>query len=352
MNIFETLKTLNSCFGPSGCESGIREKIVELAKPFADEIRTDVMGNLIAVKHAAARRKTAKEQEEFNSVAPPGENAPRLMFSAHMDSLGLIATYIEENGLLRFGAVGLVRPEDLPSTPVRFENGTVGVVGVNAGADKPGFDDMFIDIGAGSRKEAEKLVRKGDMAVYDTPVRALAGGYIASPYVDNRAGVIAQLMAMELIKKPAFNCYFVFSVQEEVAHRGAKPAAFGIDPQYAICCDATLTDDAPGAKHTGTTVPGKGASIKVMDKSVICHPEMVEALRKLADRKRIPHQTDVLQIGGTDASDMRVNRSGVWTGGVSIGVRYVHSPQEVCCTADIEAAAKLMAAFAEEKPGF
>ena len=337
MNILETLKTLNFCFGPSGCESGIREKIAELAKPYADEIYTDVMGNLIAVKRAADRNAKA---------------APRLMFAAHMDSLGLIVTYIEENGLLRFGAVGLVRPETLLSTPVRFENGTVGAIGCDAGVNDPGFDDMFIDIGAGSRKEAGKLVQKGDMAVFDTPARALAGGYIVSPYADNRAGVVAQLLAMKMLKKPVFDCYFVFTAQEEVGRRGAKPAAFGIDPQYAIVCDATFTDDAPKSKHVGTTIPGKGASIKVMDKSFICHPEMVEALKSLSDRKRIAWQTDVIQEGGTDGAEIRKTAGGVWTGGISIGVRYVHSPQEVFSAADVEAAAKLMAAFAETRPAF
>ena len=89
-----------------------------------------------------------------------------------------------------------------------------------------------------------------------------------------------------------------------------------------------------------------------MDKSVICHPEMVEALKKIADKKNIPWQADILQKGGTDGKWMRANRRGVWTGGVSIPVRYVHSPQEVFCVADVEAAAKLMAAFAETKPSF
>ena len=118
----------------------------------------------------------------------------------------------------------------------------------------------------------------------------------------------------------------MFTVQEEVGLRGAKPAAFGVDPQYAIVCDTTLTDDLPGTKHTGTSKLGSGASIKVMDKSVICHPEMVEALRKVAAKKKIKVQTDVLKQGGTDGSEMRKSASGVYTGGVSVPMRYVHSP--------------------------
>ena len=347
MDVLKTLQQLNACFGPSGCEAQICDKIERLARPFADDIYTDVMGNLIVVKHVP--------------------DAPRLMFAAHMDSIGLIVTYIEDCGLLRFGAVGGVSPRNIVATPVRFANGTVGTIGLDGDAEKPEIDKMFIDIGASDRKSAEALVQRGDMAVYDTPVRALGTGkkpsgrgrsaakggqYIVSPYADNRAGCVAQLIALEKLKNPVYDCYFVFTVQEEVGLRGAQPAAFGIDPKYAIVCDTTLTDDIPNSKHNGTSVLGGGASIKVMDKSVICHPEMVDMLRKIAKRKGIACQTDVIKMGGTDGSPMRKNARGVYTGGVSVPTRYIHSPQEVCCAADVEAAGALMAAFAETEPQF
>ena len=348
MDILQTLKELNSCFGPSGCEKEIREKIAELAAPYADEMYTDVMGNLIVIKYAA-QKSTRSSQSKLDNK----ENyTPRLMFAAHMDSIGLIVTYIEESGLLRFGAVGGVDPANLKAAPVRFSNGTVGTVYCDGDASKTEIDKMFIDIGAASRKEAEELVQKGDMAIYDTPTRALGKDLIVGPYIDNRAGVTAQLLALETLKKPVFDCYFVFTVQEEVGLRGAKPAAFGIEPDYGIVCDTTITDDIPFSKHVGTTVPGKGASIKVMDKSVICHPEMVSALRTAAEKKKIPFQTDVIRMGGTDGSEIRKNAGGVWTGGVSVGTRYIHSPQEVCSISDIEAVGKLMAAFAETRPTF
>ena len=334
MNVFNTLMKLNSCFGPSGCETEVREKIAELARPFADEIRTDTMGNLIARKAASSA------------------NAPKLMFAAHMDSLGMIVTFIEPNGLLRFGAVGYVLAENVVACPVRFANGTVGTVGMDEDSKKPQIDKMFIDIGASSREEAEKLVKCGDIAIYDTPTRAMAEGRIVSPYIDNRAGCVAQLLALEKLKKPVYDCYFVFTVQEEVGRRGATPAAFGVDPDYGIVCDCTLTDDIPWTKHVGTSKVGGGASIKVMDKSVICHPEMVAALKAVAAKKKIPFQTDVLNWGGTDGSEIRKNAAGVYTGGVSVPCRYVHTPQEVCSASDIEAAGRLMAAFAETKPEF
>ena len=357
MNVFKTLKELNSCFGPSGCEDEVREKIAGIAAPFADEIRTDTMGNLIVVKKASNSK--ASDTATENQCA-----SPRLMFAAHMDSLGMIVTYIEDSGLLRFGAVGYVLAENVVACPVRFANGTAGTVGMDEDSTKPEIDKMFIDIGASSRKEAEKLVKCGDIAIYDTPCRMLgardkasgsgkgASGRIVSPYTDNRAGCVAQLVALEKLKKPVFDCYFVFTVQEEVGRRGAKPAAFGIDPQYGIVCDCTLTDDIPWTRHVGTSKVGGGASIKVMDKSVICHPEMVASLKTIAAKKKIPFQTDVLTWGGTDGSEIRKNASGVFTGGVSVPCRYVHTPQEVCSASDIEAAGRLMAAFAETKPEF
>ena len=337
MDAFKILKQLNCCYGPSGCESEIREKIAEIAEPYADEICTDTMGNLIV------RKKAAKA------------DAPRLMFAAHMDSLGLIVTYIEDCGLLRFGVVGGVVAQNIVATPVRFANGTVGTIGQDEDSTKPEIDKMFIDIGAATRQEAEALVKPGDVAIYDTPTRMLgmaADQRIVSPYVDNRAGCVAQLVALEKLKKPVYDCYFVFTVQEEVGRRGAKPAAFGIDPQYGIVCDCTLTDDIPWTKHTGTSKVGGGASVKVMDKSVICHPEMVTALKAVAAKKKIACQTDVLKWGGTDGSEIRHNASGVYTGGVSVPCRYVHTPQEVCSEVDIQAAGALMAAFAETNPQF
>ena len=341
MDVLKTLKELNSCFGPSGCEKEIREKIAELAKPYADEISTDVMGNLIVLKRSAKK------------------DAPRLMFAAHMDSLGLIVTYIEDCGLLRFGVVGGVVAQNIVATPVRFANGTAGTIGMDEDSVRPEIDKMFIDIGASTREEAERCVQRGDLAIYDTPVRALGAsgkaakdGWIVSPYVDNRACCVAQLIALEKLKKPAFDCYFVFTVQEEVGRRGAKPAAFAIDPQYGVVCDCTLTDDLPWTKHTGTSKVGGGASVKVMDKSVICHPEMIAALKEVAAKKKIACQTDVLKWGGTDGSEIRHNASGVFTGGVSVPCRYVHTPQEVCSAADVQAAGALLAAFAETAPRF
>ncbi|MDO5331508.1 MAG: M42 family peptidase, partial [Bacillota bacterium] len=117
----------------------------------------------------------------------------------------------------------------------------------------------------------------------------------------------------------------------------------------AIVVDTTLVDDTPGSKHVGTCRLGEGAAVKVMDKSVICHPEMVDKIMSIAKTKKIKAQLDVLRAGGTDAGEMRVSGNGVYTGGISVATRYIHSPGEVCQISDINAAADLIAAFVETK---
>lgn len=324
MDILNMLQELNACHGPSGDESGVAECIRTLAAPYADEYWTDAMGNLIVHKRGSG---------------------PKVLFAAHMDSIGMIVTHIEEDGFLRVGKVGGLGLSSLLYTPVRFANGTRGLVGENADAKEPTIENLLIDIGAHSREEAERLVRIGDTAVFAAPTFA-AGESIISPYLDNRISCAILLTVLENIETSPNDLYFVFTTQEEVGLRGAKTAAYAIDPDYAIVVDVTLSDDVPGAKHNGSSVLGKGAAVKVMDGSVICHPQMVEILTDLAQKKNIPFQTDVIRAGGTDAGAIHVSRTGVYTGGLSVPCRYIHTPTEMVQLSDVEACVRLAAAFA------
>ena len=154
------------------------------------------------------------------------------------------------------------------------------------------------------------------------------------------------LLALEQLQKSENDLYFVFTVQEEVGLRGAKTAAFAIDPAYAIAVDVTSADDELGSKHTATSKLGAGAAVKVMDRSVLCHPSMVRKLNALAKEQGIPVQGDIIKAGGTDAGAIHQSRAGVYTGGISIPCRYIHTPQEMVDLRDVEACAKLAAAFA------
>ena len=190
------------------------------------------------------------------------------------------------------------------------------------------------------------MVRVGDTAVYDTAVFA-AGDRIVSPYMDNRISCVVLLMALEQLKDSDNDLYFVFTVQEELGLRGARTAAFGIDPDFGVAVDVTPADDEMNPKHTCSSVTGGGAAIKVMDGSVICHPQVVRTMEKLAEEKGINFQMDVIRAGGTDAGAIHQTRSGVPSGGISIPCRYVHSPAEMVDRRDVEACAALAAAFAQ-----
>jgi endoglucanase len=329
MDILKLLQTLNACHGPSGDEGGVAETIAALAAPHAHEHWVDPMGNLIVHRR--------------------GQGA-KVLFAAHMDSIGMIVTHIEEEGFLRFGKVGGLDLTALLYTPVRFANGARGLIAADQDADKKklGVEDLFIDIGAKSRQETEGLVHIGDTAVFDAPTFA-AGERIVSPYLDNRISCAVLLEALERLEDSPNDLYFVFTAQEEVGTRGAKTAAYAVDPDYAVAVDVTLSDDVPGAKHSGSSVQGRGAAVKVMDSSVICHPKMVEQLTALAREQDIPFQSDVIRSGGTDAGPIHVSRAGVYTGGISIPCRYIHTPTEMVERTDVEACVRLVTAFAQTK---
>lgn len=326
MDLMKTLTGLVEAFGPSGCEKEVSQAIERLAAPYVDGISRDAMGNLICHKKG---------------------NGPRVMFSAHMDSIGLVATHIDEKGFVHVGPLGGVGAARALYTPVRFQNGAKGLFCTAADADlsKLKADELVVDIGAADGEEAKKLVQVGDAMVYDTPTRA-AGGRIISPYLDNRIGCLVLLMAMEQAAAADNDLYFVFSAQEEVGCRGAKTAAWAIDPDYGIAVDVCGTDDVPGAKHDVTTLCGKGAAVNVMDHSAVYHPDMVKRLMELAQERGIPVQRSVSRRGGTDAGPIQATRAGVYTGGISIPCRYTHTPTEMVDLGDVRACVELAAAFA------
>ena len=329
MDILEIMQALNACHGPSGNEGQVAAAIRTLAAPYVDEITTDALGNLICHKQGTG---------------------PRVMFAAHMDSIGFIITHIDEHGYLRFGQVGGLSAHDLPGTPVRFRNGTRGVVAVQGKVEPKDWklDHLYIDIGAKDQAEAKTMVQVGDTAVFDT-TPFVSDRKLFSPYLDDRIACAILLSAMERIKRADNDLYFVFTVQEEVGLRGARTAAYGIAPDYGIAVDVTDSDDIPDAPHECSSAAGKGAAIKVMDSSVICHPAVVKTLEDLAQARNIPYQRDILRFGGTDAGAIHQSRAGVYTGGISVATRYVHTPLEVADLDDIEACVALTAAFAQAK---
>ena len=329
MELLELIQTLNAAHGPSGDEGGIREKLAELASPLADEISTDTMGNLIVRKLGSG---------------------PRVMLCAHMDSIGFIVTHVEENGFLRVGRLGGISPKEAAYTPVRFAGGARGVIVPEEKADfgKLKLDECYVDIGAKDRETALKAVAVGDTLIYDSPCFTNQGK-VVSPYMDNRISCAILLKVLEEMELCPNDLYVVFTVQEEVGLRGAKPAAWAVDPDYAVVVDVTDVDDTPGSEKCGTVRLGKGPAIKIMDSSVICHPDMIQKLESQAKTLDMPTQRDIMRAGGTDAGVMHTTRIGVRTGGVSVPCRYIHTPVEMADLQDARDCAKLLCAFVQSK---
>ena len=329
MELLELIQTLNAAHGPSGDEGGIRERLAELARPLADEISTDTMGNLIVRKLGSG---------------------PRVMLCAHMDSIGFIVTHVEENGFLRVGRLGGISPKEAAYTPVRFAGGARGVIVPEEKADfgKLKLDECYVDIGAKDRETALKAVAVGDTMIYDSPCFTNQGK-VVSPYLDNRISCAILLKVLEEMELCPNDLYVVFTVQEEVGLRGAKPAAWAVDPDYAVVVDVTDVDDTPGSEKCGTVRLGKGPAIKIMDSSVICHPDMIQKLESQAKALDMPTQRDIMPAGGTDAGMMHTTRIGVRTGGVSVPCRYIHTPVEMADLQDARDCAKLLCAFVQSK---
>jgi endoglucanase len=258
----------------SGRENAVREKITEIISPFVDECRTDNLGNLIALKKGAAN-----------------DTKKKIMLCAHMDEIGFLVTHIDEKGFLRIAPVGGISFSASNASIVISERGVKGVLIADAGVKPADFsaDKFVIDIGAKTKKEAERKVKIGDFFVVTPTLSRLCGKRVCGRPLDDRIGcaVILEVARNFANTTPAHDIYYVFSVQEEVGCRGAKTAAFGIAPDYALVYDVTGTGDSVGAKPMECELGG-GAAIKIKDSSVICHTETVDMLRDISKRHSIP----------------------------------------------------------------
>jgi len=322
----ELIKKLTETFSPSGHEEAIREVILGEIKPLADEIRVDALGNIIA-------RKGEKSQ-----------NGKRVMVAAHMDEIGLIATYIDQDGFVRFTTVGVPFPRYLLGGRVRFMNGVQGVIGserLEKYNEIPPADKMFIDVGATGVKDCP--VEVGDVAAFERPFVEM-GSRLVAKSLDDRAGVAVAIETMRRLGFGLNEAIFVFTVQEEVGVRGATVSAYGVDPEVGLAIDVTPTGDTPNPLQRDITL-GAGPAIKVKDHSMLSDPKVVAWMERSAKAARIPTQREVLTGGSTDARAIQLTRSGVPTGGLVIPCRYVHSPSEMIDYGDVEKAVELLTAM-------
>ena len=309
--------------GASGSEGAVADLILSEIKDYIDEYRIDALGNLIARK---------------KGVSP---DSPKMMLAGHMDQIGLMVTYINDEGFLYFSTIGGKATDNCLHQRFVFPNGTVGIVACQRldNGEWRDFDKMYIDIGVRNAEEAQKLVKIGDVCVFATP-SAISGDVIMSPALDDRVGCFIMVEALKLIQKPAFDLYFVFTSQEEVGLRGAKTSAFAIDPDYGLAFDVTVSADTPKARKFPSKMYG-GAAIKLKDSSLLCHPKMIAHLENCAKDADIPYQFEILEAGGTDSGAIHVNRGGVPSGVLSVATRYIHTANEMCALSDIDASIRL-----------
>lgn len=325
--MYNFLKQIIDETAVSGREGALLEKIRTQIAPYVDECSFDNLGNLMALKKGS------------------DENAKNIMLCAHADEIGFMVTYIEDNGFIRVSNIGGINFVSAAYSKVVFENGVKGVIVPEGKTTEPKkADSYYVDIGADSKKAAEKKIKIGDVAVCEPSLDRLLGKRIVGRPFDDRIGCAVIFDIARMIESPKHNVWFVFSTQEEVGCRGAKTAANRIAPDCAIVFDVTGTGDTIGAQPMAVKL-GDGAAIKIKDSSVICDHETVETLVDLAKKNKIPYQCEILTYGGTDTSSIQVSGSGARAAALSIPSRYIHSSVEMVDLKDAEACRDLAVAF-------
>ena len=340
-NALDFFKTLLETPSPSGYESTLQQVVRDYVAGFADEVRTDLHGNVIVVK---------------NPDAPL-----RVMLAGHCDQIGLIVQHIDENGFLYVQPIGGWDPEMLIGQRMTVWAAAGPVFGVIArkpihllSEDErkqvPKIKDLWLDIGAANNEEAAKMVRIGDAVTVELGFHTLRNNLAVSPAMDDKAGCWVVIEAMRRAcrnKKLSCGLYAVSTVQEELGLRGARTSAFGIDPQVGVAVDVTHATDCPTIekKEEGDIRLGRGP---VVHRGPNMNHKVVERLIHAADDNKIPYQLAAsARATGTDANAIQINRAGVAAGLVSIPNRYMHSPVEMISLDDIDRAADLLARFVE-----
>ncbi len=337
---FDLLKELTELPGIAGHEEAIRAWLVELLTPLTDEVRTDALGNVIALKRGT------------------GGAGERLMLAAHMDEIGLVVTK-RERGFLRFATIGGINGRVLPSQEV-IVHGRRDLPGIIASRpphvlpaesrkENIPSHELFVDVGL-SEAELAETVSVGDVISIRRETIQLGKEKATGKAFDNRACLVALILTLHHLQKSlhAWDIYAVATVQEEIGLRGAITSTYGVAPDVGIALDVTFAVQ-PGATSDETVAWDKGAAIGLGPN---IHPKLHEMLVETAKSQEIPYVVEVLPgSSGTDAWAMQVTQAGIPTGLLSIPIRSMHTPGETIVLRDIERTARLLAAFAARLDG-
>jgi putative aminopeptidase FrvX len=342
MSLSENLEKLSNASGVAGREGEVRNLMINMLKPYVDEVIVDRLENVIAIKRGC-------------------EGKPKVMFAAHMDEVGLMVKTITKEGFLKFTKMGGIDDRILLAQKVKVLTESAVLPGI-VGSKPPhiqkeeerkkiiSYDEMFLDIGAKDRDDAKAMgVMVGDPVAFDVPFVKLANGLVMGKAFDNRAGCAVMVEALKHLGQTDCTVYAVGTIQEELGLRGAATATFGVDPDVGIALDVTIAGDTPGIREFDTSVKtGKGPALTVSDSGLITHPKVLRWLIDTASEKGIDYQLETGLPGTTDAARMSLTRQGVPSGTISIPARYIHSPVGIINLNDAENAAKL-AALAVQK---
>ncbi|MDM8267771.1 M20/M25/M40 family metallo-hydrolase [Barnesiella viscericola] len=344
MELSRIVKSLFQFISPSGNEETIAKTLKEYVVNYVDSIYQDAIGNLICTKYS-------KDPQTNKTI----------MFVAHMDEIGLMVTYIEESGYIRFTRIGGVDLMLLKGRNVKIVHGDAEILGVigttpihmrrNGNNKDLEESDLWIDIGITDKEEVEKLISIGDCIVIDAPLVELPNQLISSRACDNKAGVVSLIRMLDLVKDDVVgnNIVLVFSAQEEVGLRGAKTATYSASPDVCIAVDVAHATDYPTVNKSkyGDVRIGKGPVIPVGSDLT---PYIQKELKNISQNLGLDYQLVALSgCSGTDANAAQVTMAGCATGLISIPCRYMHSPVEVVSLSDIENVAQILAEFCRKK---
>jgi len=314
------LATLSNAFGPPGNEVNVAEILKKELEDFADEVRVDKLGNIFFYHHGR-------------------ERYPNVMLAAHMDEVGFLVTFIETTGFLRFQTLGGIPSNILPGQTIllrgekRDFKGIIGTKPPHIMTDEEKknvvpIEDLFIDIGAESLEEANNRgMEIGALGVFDIEFAELGGGYLRGKAFDDRAGCTVLVEVFKALKDSHYNLVAVGTVQEEVGGRGARTAAWQLEPDYGLALEGTFAADVPGSREDRMSATLKGGPvITIMDRTTITHPAVLRTLITLGKEKAIPFQFKKVPMGGTDAGVIHLTKAGVPSGTVAVPCRYIHGP--------------------------
>ena len=330
------LERLSNAFGPSGCEHEVRSLLAQALREKVDELQSDALGNLIAFKKGSGPEPRLK-----------------VMVDAHTDEVGFMVTRIDKNGSLGFRTVGgidsrlllakriVIGPKRLPGVilapPIHLTKPEQRKQVIE-------IDQLAIDIGATSQDEAKELVQIGDYGAFDTRFQALAGESLRTvkgKAFDDRVGCAAAVALAD--GDYHIDLYLSFSAQEEVGLRGARVAAFRIEPDVAFALEGTICDDTPKQQDVSpTTRLGMGPAIYVMDRTFVADKRLVHLLIETAEESEIPYQLRQPGVGGTDAGAIHLSKAGVPSVAVAVPCRYIHAPVGVLSLNDYDNLVTLM----------